>query len=199
MNMELSDLNMFLILVSSLFVNNIILTKFLGLCPFFGISKRLSSSAGMGLAVIFVMLLSSSATWLIYHFILIPFNLLFLRTATFILVIATLVQLLEIFLRRFIPPLYKSLGIYLPLITTNCAILGTAFLVVNYQLSFLQMIFYALGTSSGFFLVIFLFAGIRERISIAPIPEIFKEVPIAFLTAGLLSLAFMGFKGLFGL
>ena len=194
-----NHLNIFLIFLSALLVNNILLIRFIGLCSFFGVSQKLESSLGMGAAVIFVMVFSSSVTWLIYHFLLIPFHLEYLRTLSFILVIAALVQLAERFIRKYNPTLYQALGIYLPLITTNCAILAAAFLGIDYHLSFLQNLIYALGVSLGYLLAIVLFSSIRERIVSAPIPQAFKGVPIAFLTAGLMSLAFLGFKGLFGL
>ncbi len=194
-----NHLNIFLIFLSALLVNNILLIRFIGLCSFFGVSQKSESSLGMGAAVIFVMVFSSSVTWLIYHFLLIPFHLEYLRTLSFILVIAALVQLAERFIRKYNPTLYQALGIYLPLITTNCAILAAAFLGIDYHLSFLQNLIYALGVSLGYLLAIVLFSSIRERIVSAPIPQAFKGVPIAFLTAGLMSLAFLGFKGLFGL
>ena len=194
-----NQLNIFLIFLSAVLVNNILLIRFIGLCSFFGISQKFESSLGMGAAVIFVMVFSSSVTWLIYHFLLIPFHLEYLRTLSFILVIATLVQLAERFIRKYNPTLYQALGIYLPLITTNCAILAAAFLGIDYRLTFLQNLTYALGVSLGYLLAIILFSSIRERIAFAPVPQAFKGVPIAFLTAGLMSLAFLGFKGLFGL
>jgi len=153
----------------------------------------------MGMAVTFVMVISSVATWLIYNFILIPFDLVFLRTGSFILVIATLVQLEEIFIRKASPVLYRAMGIYLPLITTNCAILAVAFLNIDYNYTLLDSIVYAFGVSLGYVLAIVLFAGIRERMALAPIPEVMKGYPISFITASLMSLAFLGFKGLFGL
>jgi len=194
-----NHLNIFLIFLSAVLVNNILLIRFIGLCSFFGISQKLESSLGMGAAVIFVMVFSSSVTWLIYHFLLIPFHLEYLRTLSFILVIATLVQLAERFIRKYNPNLYQALGIYLPLITTNCAILAAAFLGIDYRLTFLQNLTYALGVSLGYLLAIILFSSIRERIAFAPVPQAFEGIPIAFLTAGLMSLAFLGFKGLFGL
>jgi len=194
-----NNLNIFLIFLSALLVNNILLIRFIGLCSFFGISQRIESSLGMGAAVTFVMVMSSSTTWLIYNFLLIPFHLQYLRTISFILVIATLVQLVERFIRKYNPTLYQALGIYLPLVTTNCAILAAAFLGIDYHLTFLQNLIYALGISLGYLLAIILFSGLRERIALSPIPKAFKGVPIAFLTASLMSLAFLGFKGLFGL
>ncbi len=194
-----NHLNIFLIFLSALLVNNILLIRFIGLCSFFGVSQKLKSSLGMGGAVTFVMVFSSSTTWIIYHFLLIPFHLEYLRTVSFVLVIAALVQLIERFIKKYNPTLYQALGIYLPLITTNCAILAAAFLGIDYRLTFSQNLIYALGVSLGYLLAIVLFSSIRERIAFAPIPQAFKGVPIAFLTAGLMSLAFLGFKGLFGL
>ncbi len=191
--------NLFYIFIGALLVNNILLLRFLGLCSFFGISNQLETSIGMGMAVTFVMVISSVVTWLIYNFILVPFDLVFLRTGSFILVIATLVQLEEIFIRKTSPVLYRAMGIYLPLITTNCAILAVAFLNIDYGYTLLDSIVYAFGVSLGYVLAIVLFAGIRERMALAPIPEAMKGYPIAFITASLMSLAFLGFKGLFGL
>ena len=195
----MNSTSLFGILISAMLINNILLIYFLGLCAFFGVSTKMKTSLGMGLAVIFVMVMATSASWMIYHFILVPLSLEFLRTASFILVIASLVQLVEIFLKKIMPGLYKALGIYLALITTNCAILAVAFLNIDYEYSFMQGVFYALGTGLGFTLVIVLFAGIRERVAFAPMPESLKGFPIAFFIASLMSLAFIGFKGLFGL
>ncbi|MFH1287308.1 MAG: Rnf-Nqr domain containing protein [bacterium] len=194
-----NDLSLFLIFISACIVNNILLIRFIALCPFFGLANQLEASVGIGMAVIFVMVISSSVTWIFYYYLLEPFNILFLRTAVFILVIATLVQLEEMYIRKMLPALYKSLGIYLPLITTNCAILAAAFLGIDYKLSFVQNLVYSLGVSSGFTLSIVLFATIMERIKAAPIPKYFQGYPIAFITASLMSLAFLGFSRLFGL
>lgn len=195
----MNQTSLFGILISAMLINNILLIYFLGLCAFFGVSTKMKTSLGMGIAVIFVMVMATSSSWMIYHFILVPLSLEFLRTASFILVIASLVQLVEIFLKKVIPGLYKALGIYLALITTNCAILAVAFLNIDYEYSFIQGVFYALGTGLGFTLVIILFAGIRERVALAPMPESLRGFPIAFFIASLMSLAFLGFKGLFGL
>ncbi|OIO34082.1 MAG: electron transport complex subunit RsxA [bacterium (Candidatus Ratteibacteria) CG_4_10_14_3_um_filter_41_18] len=194
-----NHLNLFLIFISALLVNNILLIRFIGLCSFFGISQSLKSSLGMGMAVTFVMVMSSAITWFVYNFLLIPFHLQYLRTVSFILVIATLVQLVERFIRKYNSGLYQALGIYLPLVTTNCAILAVTFLGIDYRLTFLQSLIYALGVSLGYFLAIILFSSLRARMVFSPIPAAFKGIPIAFLTAGLMSLAFLGFKGLFGL
>jgi electron transport complex protein RnfA len=194
-----NEMNIFLIFFSAFLVNNIILIRFLALCSFFGISDKISSSIGMGLAVMFVMTISTAVSWCVYHFLLKPLNLEFLRTASFILTIASLVQLEEMFMKKKLPLLYRALGIYLPLITTNCAILAVAFLSIDYQLNFIKSIFYSLGVSSGYAFTIVLFASLRERIMSAPIPKSFKGYPIAFILASLMSLAYLGFKGLFGL
>ncbi|MFH1783386.1 MAG: RnfABCDGE type electron transport complex subunit A [bacterium] len=195
----MSITNLFGILISAMLINNIVLIYFLGLCAFFGVSTKMKTSLGMGFAVIFVMVMATAATWLIYHFVLVPLELTFLRTASFVLVIASLVQLVEIFLKKTSPGLYKALGIYLALITTNCAILAVAFLNIDYSYGLLEGVFYALGTGLGFTLAIILFAGIRERVALAPVPDSLKGFPIAFFIASLMSLAFLGFKGLLGL
>jgi len=194
-----NELNILLILISACVVNNIVLIRFLSLCSFFGLSNSLDAALGMGMAVIFVMVMASSATWGIYSFILSPYHLEFLRTPAFILVIATLVQLEEMYIRKMFPKLYKSMGIYLPLITTNCAVLGAAILGMDYNLNFVNNVFYALGVSSGYTLAIVLFAAMRDRISIAPVPKVFQGYPIAFIAASLMSLAFLGFSHLFHL
>jgi len=189
----------FLIFLSAFLVNNIVLMRFLGLCPWLGVSKRLDSSIGMSMAVLFVMLLASWITWVIYQFILVPYDLVYLRTAAFILVIASLVQFVEMFMRKQAPALYSALGIYLPLITTNCAILGTTFLVIDNNYSFAHATVFAIGTALGFALAIILISSIRERLDLADVPDAFKGAPIAFVTASLISLAFLGFVGLMGL
>jgi len=193
------DMNLFLIFLSARIVNNILLIRFIALCSFFGISNSMQASVGMGFAVVFVMAMATTVSWLVYPFLLVPFDLLYLRTASFILTIATFVQLEEMVIRKMFPPLYRSLGIYLPLIVTNCAVLAAAFLVIDYNLSFLKSLVYTLGVGAGYFFAIVMFAGIRERISLAPIPKSFQGYPIIFITASLMSLAFLGFKGLFGL
>ncbi|MFH1379602.1 MAG: electron transport complex subunit RsxA [bacterium] len=192
-------MELFLIFFAAMLVNNIILIRFLGLCPFFGVSNKIETSISMGLAVIFVMTLAVSVSWTIYHLILVPLDLIFLRTAFFILIIASLVQLVEMFLKKTSPTLYRALGIYLPLITTNCGILAVAFLNIDFEYSFLEGVIFALGASSGFVIAIVVFASLRERLERAPIPESFKGYPISFILASLLSLAFMGFAGMFGL
>jgi len=193
------DMNLFLIFLSAMIVNNILLIRFLALCSFFGISNNIQTSVGMGMAVLFVMVMASSISWVIYHFILVPFDLLYLRTAAFILTIATFVQLEEMVIRKVFPALYRALGIYLPIIVVNCAVLGAAFLIIDYRLDFIRSLVYTLGVGAGYLVAIVMFAAIRERIALAPIPKSFKGYPITFITASLMSLAFLGFKGLFGL
>lgn len=195
----MDEAGLFGIFVSALLINNILLIRFLGLCSFFGVSNQVESSIGMSMAVIFVMTMASAVSWILYHWILVPFQLEFLRTATFIIVIASLVQLEEIFMKRYIPNLYKALGVYLPLVTTNCAILAVAFLNIDYNYSFVKAIVYAWGVAGGYTIAIVLFAAIRERVSLAPVPRALEGYPISFFIASLMSLAFLGFKGLFGL
>jgi len=194
-----SDMNLFLIFLSAMIVNNILLIRFIALCSFFGISNNIQTSVGMGIAVIFVMVMASSISWIVYHFILIPFDLVYLRTAAFILTIATFVQLEEMVIRKMFPALYRAMGIYLPLIVVNCAVLAAAFLIIDYNLSFIKSLVYTIGVGGGYLVAIVMFAAIRERIALAPIPKSFKGYPITFITASLMSLAFLGFKGLFGL
>jgi len=191
--------NPLLIFFSAFLVNNIILIRFIGLCPFFGVSTAVETATGMGMAVIFVMMIASWVTFLLYNLILLPFDIVFLRTAAFILVIAGLVQFVEMFLKKTYRALYNALGIYLPLITTNCAILAVAFLNIDYKFSILNATFFALGTGAGFTLVIILFAAQREKLELAPIGRSMKGYPIAFIAASIASLAFMGFVGIFGL
>ena len=192
-------MKLFGIFFAAFLINNILLIRFLALCPFIGVSTKVNTSVGMSFAVIFVMTISSAISWVLYHLVLTPFSLEFLRTAAFILTIASLVQLVELYLKKMIPTLYRAMGIYLPLITTNCAILGVAFLAIDYKFNFLEAIIYSLGVSAGFSLALILFAFIRERMALAPIPRWFKGYPIAFITAALMSLAFLGFSGMFGL
>lgn len=191
------------VIISMVFINNFILSKFLGLCPFLGVSKETKPAMQMGYAVIFVMTLSALITWLVYRFILIPFHLEYLRTISFILVIAAFVQLIEMFIRKTSPPLYRALGIYLPLITTNCAVLGVTVLNVNDFFvksnavagSFMLSVIQAFSAGVGFTLALLLMSGIRERLDLADVPESFKGIPVAFIIASLMSLAFMGFSG----
>lgn len=184
------------ILVSTVLVNNFVLVKFLGLCPFLGVSKRLETAIGMALATTFVLTLSAISSWLVEHFILDPLGLSYLRTIAFILVIAALVQLTEMVVHKTSPVLYQLLGIFLPLITTNCAVLGVALLLVQDKMNFLESAVYGFGAALGFSMVMILFAGMRERIEAADVPVVFRGSAIALVTAGLMSLAFMGFTGL---
>ncbi len=183
------------IFIAAMLINNVVLIRFLGICPYLGVSQALSSAVGMGFAATFVMIISSMVTWVIQHFILVPFEIEFLQTVAFILVIATLVQFVEMFILKFSPSLYRALGVYLPLITTNCAIMGVALLNITDGYSFTQTISHALGAGAGFFLAIVLFAGIRERLARAEVPEPLEGMPIALVTAALMSMAFMGFAG----
>ncbi len=184
------------IFISAVFVNNIILSQFLGICPFLGVSKKISTAAGMGFAVMFVMTLATIVTYLVYYTFLQPFNLTFMMTVTFILVIAALVQMVEIIIKKVSPPLYEALGIFLPLITTNCAVLGIAILTVQKNYTLVAGVCYALSSAIGFTLAIVIFAGIRERLAFSRIPPALQGTPIALITAGLLSMAFMGFAGI---
>lgn len=184
------------LLGSTILVNNIVLAKFLGLCPLMGVSNKLSSALGMGLATAFVLTLSAACGWALENLILVPFNIEFLRILAFILVIAAIVQFTELVMRKFSPVLHKALGIFLPLITTNCAVLGVALLNVTEQHSFTQSLVYGLGSALGFSLVMIIFAGLRERLALADVPETFAGTPVALVSAGILSLVFMGFSGI---
>ena len=185
-----------LILLSTILVNNYVLVKFLGLCPFMGVSRKLETAIGMGLATTFVLTLSSICAYLTDHYLLIPLGLEYLRTIAFILVIAVVVQFTEMVVHKTSPLLYNVLGIFLPLITTNCAVLGVALLNVQNDYGFVESALYGFGAAVGFSLVMVLFAAMRERVAVADVPETFRGVPIALITAGLMSLAFMGFAGL---
>jgi electron transport complex protein RnfA len=186
----------FFLLISTALVNNVVLAKFLGLCPFMGVSKRLDSALGMGLATGFVIVLAAAVSWLLEHLLLAPLGLTFLRIMTFILVIAATVQFVELVVRKMAPDLYQMLGIYLPLITTNCAVLGLPLINVQEGHSFVKTLFYDFGSSIGFTLALVMFAGLRERLALARVPATFAGAPVAFVLASLMSLAFMGFSGL---
>ncbi len=188
--------SIFLIFVSAILVNNLVLTYFLGICPFLGVSSHYESAFGMGLAVTFVMTLASTISWLIYHLLLVRFGLETLQYVVFILVIASLVQMVEMFIRKYSPALYESLGIYLPLITTNCAILGLVLFMIIKDYDFIQGIIYGFASGLGFSLVLVMMAGIREELKFADVPPIFKGAAITLITAGIMALAFMGFSGL---
>ena len=185
-----------IILMTSVLVNNYVLVRFLGICPFLGVSKKLNQAVGMGIAVTFVMLLASAATYPIYTYLLLPNGMNYMRTIVFILVIAALVQLVEIILKRYIPALHKSLGIYLPLITTNCAVLGVTINNINDGFTFAESMVSSLGCGLGFLLAMVLFAGVRSRIEDANPPEAFKGLPITLISASIVALSFMGFAGL---
>jgi Na+-translocating ferredoxin:NAD+ oxidoreductase subunit A len=185
-----------LILVSTVFVNNFVLAKFLGVCPFLGVSKKVETAIGMTYAVIFVMTLAAVISWLVQNFILNPLDLGYLQTLSFILIIASLVQLTEMVVHKTSPVLYASLGIFLPLITTNCAVLGVALLNIQKEFGFIESAMYGVGAALGFGLVLILFAGMRERIDLSDVPTFFKGSPISLVNAGLMSLAFMGFAGI---
>jgi electron transport complex protein RnfA len=188
---------LFVIVISAIFVNNFILSQFLGLCPFFGVSKKMDSAIGMGFAVTFVLVMSIMIIYPINLYILVPLGLdKFLQISVFILVIAAFVQLVEIVLKKLSKGLYKALGIYLPLITTNCAILGSAFLVLQKNFDYLQSLVFAFAAGIGFTLALVMMSGVRERLDTAEVPKAFKDLPIAFITAGLMSLAMFGFLGI---
>ena len=189
-------MELFLIFFSAVIVNNFVLSYFLGICPFIGVSNKISSAFSMGLATTFVMTIASIVTWLIYHMILVPFDLQFLEYVSFILVIASLVQFVEMFIKKVSQPIYRALGIFLPLITTNCAILGLALFIVLREYSFIQGLVYGVGAGVGFTLAITIMAGIREELDLADVPKAFQGVPITLIVAGILALAFMGFSGL---
>lgn len=188
--------SLLLIAVGAAIVNNVVLSQFLGICPFLGVSKKTETAAGMGGAVVFVITIATIVTQLIYKGILARFGLEYLQTIVFILVIASLVQFVEMFLRKVIPSLYQSLGVYLPLITTNCAVLGVALNCVTYEYSFLESVVYGIATAIGFFIAITLMAGIRERIEYNDIPKPFQGTAIVLITAALMSIAFLGFSGM---
>lgn len=184
------------IIILALLVNNVVLAQFLGICPFLGVSQKISTSIGMGAAVVFVMTIANLVTYLIFNFVLAAFQIQFMQTITFILVIASLVQIVEIILKKVSPPLYQALGIYLPLITTNCAVLGTAILAITKNYNLVESLVYAVSTGLGFTLALVLMAGIREQLELTGVPKAMRGFPIALITAGMLSLAFMGFAGL---
>lgn len=190
-----STTSIFAIILSAVLTNNFIFSQFLGCCPFLGCSSKIDTAAGMGLAVTFVMGLASAICWLV-NCLLVKLGLGFLQTIAYILVIAALVQFIEMFLKKSIPSLYSALGIYLPLITTNCAVLGVAILMIQKEFNLLQSVTYSVATALGFALALVLFAGIRERLDFEDVPKAFKGIPIALITAGILAMAFMGFSGL---
>ena len=184
------------LIIGAILVNNVVLAQFLGICPFLGVSKDVKSSVGMSGAVLFVMLLATMVTWLIMTYVLTPLHLEYLQTIAYILVIAGLVQMVEIVLKKIAPALYQTLGVFLPLITTNCAVLGVAILVVQKNMNLLESVVYAASIAVGFTLALVIFAGIREQMELTGVPKGMKGVPIALVTAGILAMAFMGFNGL---
>ena len=190
------SISIFALIIGAIFVNNVVLAQFLGICPFLGVSKDVKSSLGMGGAVLFVMLLATIVTWLIMTYVLTPLHLEFLQTIAYILVIAGLVQMVEIVLKKIAPSLYQALGVFLPLITTNCAVLGVAILVIQKNMNFLESVIYAASIAVGFALALVIFAGLREQMELTGTPKGMKGVPIALVTAGILAMAFMGFGGL---
>ena len=192
----MAEQNLFMIFLSAILINNVIFSRFLGICPYLGVSKKTSTAFGMGAAVIFVMALSTALTWPLQKLVLDPLGLGYLQTISFILVIAALVQLVEFVLKKSVPGLYQALGIYLPLITTNCAVLGIAILNINEGLDFIQALVFTIASAMGFTLALLIFAGIRERLALRNIPAAFQGVPIGLVVAGLLAMAFMGFAGL---
>ena len=194
--MEMSISGILLLIVSAIFIDNFIFSKFLGCCPFLGVSKNPSTAFGMGCAVIFVMPLSSAVTYCVYTYVLVPFELEYLKTIAFILVIASLVQMIEFFLKSKVPALYESLGIYLPLITTNCAVLGAALLNIQNGYNFISSVIFGFASGVGFTMAILIFAGVRARMNFSNPPPSFKGTPIALITAGLIAMAFMGFSGM---
>ena len=191
-------LSLILIIITAIFVNNVVLAQFLGICPFLGVSKKVDTASGMGMAVTAVLVVATIVTYLIQVYVLNVFGLEYLQTIAFILVIAALVQMIEIILKKTMPALYQALGVILPLITTNCCILGVAILVIQKDYDLLEGIIYALSTGLGFLLAMVLFAGLREQLDLVDVPKSFEGVPIAFVTASLLAMAFMGFSGVDG-
>ena len=192
----MEEITYFAIIIGAIFVNNVVLSQFLGIGPFLGVSSKVETSLGMGAAVTFVMALSAVVTWLLQTYILVPFEIEYMQTIVFILVIAALVQMVEIVLKKVSPSLYQALGIFLPLITTNCAVLGVAILMIQKEFSLLQGVVYNISTAIGFALALVIFAGLRERIEFEEAPKSFQGVPIALITASILAMAFMGFSGL---
>lgn len=190
------ELSYFAIIIGAIFVNNVVLAQFLGICPFLGVSSKVDTSLGMGAAVTFVMALTAIVAWAIQTYILVPLHIEYMQTIVFILVIAALVQMVEIILKKVSPSLYQALGIFLPLITTNCAVLGVAILMIQKEFNLLQSFVYSVSTALGFAIALVIFAGIRERLELDGVPAAFKGIPIALVTAAILAMAFMGFSGL---
>ena len=189
------ELSYFAIIIGAIFVNNVVLAQFLGICPFLGVSSKVETSMGMGAAVTFVMAIAAVVAWLIQTYVLVPLDIVYMQTIVFILVIAALVQMVEIMLKKLSPSLYQALGIFLPLITTNCAVLGVAILMIQKEFNLLQSVTYSVATALGFALALVLFAGIRERLDFEDVPKAFKGMPITLISAALVSLSFMCFAG----
>lgn len=187
-----------LAIINAMLINNVVLSRFYGICPFLGVSKKPTSALGMGAAVIFVIMIASAVTWPIYNYVLVPAEIPFMDTLVYILVIASLVQLVEMFIKKYSPSLYKALGVYLPLITTNCAVLGVAQENTNNAYTFAEAMANAIGTSLGFALIIFIFSTIRVRLDASNLPKAFKGIPAALVTAAIMAIAFMGIKGMIG-
>lgn len=192
-NVAVQSITLVAIIIGAIFVNNVVLSQFLGICPFLGVSSKVDTSLGMGMAVTFVMALSSVVTWCLQRYVLDPFGIGYMQTIAFILVIAALVQMVEIVLKKVSPALYQALGIFLPLITTNCAVLGVAIITIQKDFDLLTSVVYSVAAALGFALALVLFAGIRERLEVEDVPQAMRGVPIALITAGLLAMAFMGF------
>lgn len=190
------EFSYFAIIIGAIFVNNVVLAQFLGICPFLGVSSKVETSLGMGAAVTFVMAIAAVVAWLIQTYVLVPLDIVYMQTIVFILVIAALVQMVEIMLKKVSPALYQALGIFLPLITTNCAVLGVAILLVQKEYNLGEAVVYAVAVAVGFTLALVLFAGLRERLELENVPKALRGVPIALITAGILAMAFMGFSGL---
>lgn len=184
------------IIIVAIFVNNVVFAQFLGICPFLGVSKKVDTAIGMGVAVMFVLTISTIVTYLIQKGILEPFNLQYLQTISFILIIASLVQMVEIVLKKTSPALYEALGVFLPLITTNCVILGVAILVIQKDFNLLESVIYAIATAIGYAIAIIIFSSIREQLALTKVPKAMKDIPIALITAGIIAMAFMGFSGI---
>ena len=185
-----------LLIISAIFVNNVVFSRFLGLCPYFGVSKKIDTAMGMGMAVTFVLTLAGSITYIVQVYVLEPLQIQYLQTIAFILVIASLVQLVEIVMKKIAPPLYQALGIFLPLITTNCAILGVSILAVQGKFNFMETVVFSFASALGFGLALIIFAGIREALDTREVPKAFAGAPISFIIAGILAMAFMGFSGM---
>lgn len=191
-------MELIVLVISAILVKNILLAQYLGNCPFLGVSKKMDTAVGMGMAVIFIMALASIITWVVWRYAMVPYEVGYLRTIVFILVIASLVQLVEMFLKKSVPPLYQALGIFLPLITTNCAILGVAIINIDEGYDFIHMVVFSVASAAGFALALILFAGLRERFEISDIPKPLEGTAIGLVTAGLMALSFFGFQGVDG-